>query len=254
MLVNVEATRLVDNRPVMDLINLVHNRGSSLRLSGSSTDVSNIIMHATDALLTFNNKLSRRDIETVYIELTDCMAIGVIVKNNGNLLGCWDNDNDHVFQFHIDGTMAIFAHRKRTVRKTTYSQEVKVLIPNIQAYKDLYFSPHQFHEYLNSRFNPGTELNRITLIDYVKANVRPTASIVKGKGKMSTKEADLLREFIWNYGRLLNYFRQGETPEKYVISEKWFKEAQYKLDSNPYFIFRHVWRCYFKLVCEGHLI
>lgn len=256
MLVNIEATKLKENVHAMNIVTFVYNRGNGLRLGSNSRDVDELIKMNRAALLKFNPDLSGRDIETVYMELTDCIAIGVIKKDNGMLKGCWDSSNDHVFQLHIDNTMAVFCHRKGSVRKGTHDRDTHIVVPNKQAYKDLYFCPHIFVDYLDSISRGKHSLmNKDDLATYIESKVSTSADIVKDKGKMSTKQADILRDFVINYGRLISLTpTKGETPEKYIISDKWLKEVHMKFKENPYFIFRHVWRCYFKLACEGHLI
>ena len=252
MLVDLDATRLSKNRAVQQLAELHSSRGSRLRLTATSREVDTIISLCSKALTQFNPDARSADFETVYQVKDDFISIGVLYE--GNLIKSYDSAAI-CDQLHLDNSMAIFTRHKKAISMGKRFDNLMMDIPNTLQYDDLYYSPTIFAEFIvnNSKapdFIHGDQKQLAHLIDMVHRS----SFIVKGREKLSSDEVDLLNDLINTYGAFIagKRYSDYDVPDKYVISKKWFDKIQTDLGSNPFFIFRHVWRCYFRLCKEGY--
>lgn len=256
MLVNINATQLKKINAVVDLHSYIENLGGRYKRNSSSRNVDETIRLARIALTAFIRSVDpkargRLAIEDVYKETDTHTLIGAIIKD-GNLKGSRDTTELNEPQLHVDATMVIFSYDIMCGPRAF--ENVAIQMPDKQEYKSLYFCPTIFAEYINSEHNPYHDPGKTELLTNLEESFSRTCDLVKSKDRLHRHDIELLIKFVWQYGRLLSYFEKGETPEKYVISTKWMTKAIHDLPTNPYFIFRHVWRCYFRLAKEGYVL
>ena len=252
MLVDLNATRLVDNRSVVQLAEFINGKKGSLRFGSRSRDADLIIEMCTCALKRFNRDVRLADCQVVYLEKDDFIVMGVL--HDGNLIKAYDH-KAIANQFHIDNSMAIFAHPTKLLRMTDTHKHLMLDIPNKLQYDELYYDPIIFNEFITETtkdvaFDSSMKNDIAILTDLIHRS----SYIVKDTTLLDRADADVLNDLINKYGAYLIGLRYNEytVPDKYVISKTWFDKVQVNLTKNPYFIFRHVWRCYFRLCKEGY--
>lgn len=251
MLVDLEATRLCKMPSVTDLVKYVSR--PTTRFNSSSRDVNKIIHLCSIALLDFNPKCRSADFEHVYQVRDNFIIIGVL--HDGNLIRSYDAQA-LCDQIHIDDTMALFVHNTKPLKKVTRHDMVMVDIPNKLKFSDIYYSPQIFAEFLiNESTAPNFTYGSETQLADLRELISISASIVKEREKMTSEQTLLIERFLNAYGAFIagKCIKDYKVPEKYVISKKWFDQVDENLGSNPYFVFRHVWRCYFRLCEEGYV-
>lgn len=252
MLVDLEATTLVKNKAVVNLANFIARRGSTLRIRSNSKDVDDIIDFCTKALANFNPDSRPVDYEIVYQDNGNFVVIGVI--DEGSLIKSYDSAAI-CDQFHIDNTMAIFVHHKKILSMSDRFNNMMIFIPNNLQYNETYYQPKLFVDFLKKESDAD---------DYIKGNdrqlqrlitlIHQSCDIVRVPDKMTTNEVDLMNELLNAYGAFIfdHDYDNYKVPEKYIISKKWMDKVRTEIVANPYFVFRHIWRCYFRLCKEGY--
>lgn len=252
MLVDLGATRLIENRAITSLAAFIERRGSSLRLAPHSKDTDTIINACYSALSIFNPSARKIDFETVWIEKDDFIQIGAI--HEGNLIKSYDS-KAICDQFHIDNTMAVFTRHKKIYSMRGRHSNIMLDIPNNLQFKEVYYDAKIFHEFITHESRcDNIDISNKSDFNKLMSMVNRTTDIVKDNTPLDINDIDQLNDLINIYGACVRglRFEDHEVPDKYVISKKWFERAYVMVPKNPFFIFRHVWRCYFRLCKDGY--
>lgn len=252
MLVDLNATTLIKNRSVVKLSEFVASRGSRIRVSSNSRDVDDIIDYCTAALRKFNPDSRPVDYEVVYQVNDDFTIMGVL--HEGTLIKAYDS-GAICDQFHIDNTMAIFVHHKKILSMRDRHSNMMVFVPNNLQYDENYYSPKIFTDFLKDESkSPDFIKGDKRQLDYLITLIHQSCDIVRVPDRMTSNEVDHINKLLNVYGAYINghNFDDYVVPEKYVISKKWMDKVRIEIGSNPYFVFRHIWRCYFRLCKEGY--
>lgn len=250
MLVNLEATTFRNNKDLLALVEEIKYSERDLD-RGSNKAIDKVISQCRRILLDINRKIHPGDVQTVVLENDNVTIVGAI-ECDANLKNSYD-PKAIIGQIHIDMTMVTYIHSHSARRLRDRDRPVMLHIPNKLAYDPAYFNQYIFLDYLMefNRLPRGTEVNEAVVLRLVHL----TAGIVKGDAKLSKTEVDNLTEMLNVYGVFImdKDYRKFDIPEKYVISQKWFDKVTSNIKDNPYFIARHVWRCYFRLCKEGYI-
>ena len=253
MLVDLNATRLVDNRSVVQLAQFINDKKNSLRFGSRSRDVDFIIEVCACALKKFNPTVRLVDCETVYLEKDDFIVMGVL--HDGNLIKAYDH-KAITNQFHIDNSMAIFARPRKLLRIADAHKHLMIDIPNKLQYNDMYYDPIIFKDFItestkDNPFDSSMKKDIAILTDLIHRS----SYIIKDTTPLTGDDVAVLNDLINKYGAYLIGLRYQDfkVPDKYVISKTWFDKVHAHIDINPFFVFRHIWRCYFRLCKEGFL-
>lgn len=252
MLVDLNATTLIKNRSVVKLSEFVASRGSRIRVSSNSRDVDDIIDYCTAALRKFNPDSRPVDYEVVYQVNDDFTIMGVL--HEGTLIKAYDS-GAICDQFHIDNTMAIFVHHKKILSMRDRHSNMMVFVPNNLQYDENYYSPKIFTDFLKDESkSPDFIKGDKRQLDYLITLIHQSCDIVRVPDRMTSNEVDHINKLLNVYGAYINghNFDDYVVPEKYVISKKWMDKVRIEIGTNPYFVFRHIWRCYFRLCKEGY--
>ena len=252
MLVDLHATTLTSIKPVVDLAAFLSRRGNSIRIPGNTRDEDTIIDYCSAALRKYNPDSRPVDYEVVYQVNDDFTIMGVL--HEGSLIKAYDS-SAICDQFHIDNTMAIFVHHKKILSMKDRHDNMMVFIPNNLQYDENYYRPKIFAEFLKDEsispdFNKGDKRQ----LDYLITLIHQSCDIVRVPDKLTPNEVDHINALLNAYGAYIHghNFNDYVVPEKYVISKKWMDKVRIEIGSNPYFVFRHIWRCYFRLCKEGY--
>ena len=259
MLVDIRATKMKDIPEVVELRRFIVDNSTRWAVSrGNQRYIDKVITLARKTLLAvINDKSNRRGrvtIESVYKETDTHTLIGAIVSS-ATLKGSRDTTDMKSPQLHVDNQMVIFSFDIMCKNEDFINLDLQ--IPNDQEYKEFYFSPEIFSEYLdsliqiydlNNRISSEQALATLTL-DLVK-----TGDILKSKKRMPIDVKETLGEYIFAYAVHLQHFKKGKAPTSYRLIPAWYEEALSKLGTEPHFMFRHIWRCYFTLAKEGYVL
>ena len=252
MLVDLNATTLIKNRSVVKLSEFIADRGRRIRISSNSRDVDDIIDYCTAALRKFNPDSRPVDYEVVYQVNDDFTIMGVL--HEGSLVKSYDSAAI-CDQFHIDNTMAIFVHHKKALSMSDRYNNMMIFIPNNLQYKEPYYDAKIFADFLKSESKaPDYVAGNTKQLQNLIQLVHQSCDIVKSTVHLVPSEVDLLNDLLNVYGAFIcgHDFNKYDVPEKYLISKKWMDKVRNEIAANPYFIFRHIWRCYFRLCKEGY--
>lgn len=252
MLVDLNATTLIKNRSVVKLSEFVASRGSRIRVSSNSRDVDDIIDYCIAALRKFNPDSRPVDYETIYQINDNFTIMGVL--HEGTLVKAYDSAAI-CDQFHIDNTMAIFVHHKKILSMKDRHSNMMIFVPNNLQYDENYYSPKIFVDFLKDEsISPDFIKGDKRQLDHLITLIHKSCDIVRVPDKMTSNEVDLMNDLLNAYGAYIHghNFDDYVVPEKYVISKKWMDKVRIEIGSNPYFVFRHIWRCYFRLCKEGY--
>ena len=110
MLVDLHATTLTHNKPVVDLSAFLTRRGNSIRIPGNTRDEDTIIDYCIAALRKFNPDSRPVDYETIYQINDNFTIMGVL--HEGTLVKAYDS-GAICDQFHIDNTMVSLSTTRR---------------------------------------------------------------------------------------------------------------------------------------------
>ena len=252
MLVDLHATTLTHNKPVVDLSAFLTRRGNSIRIPGNTRDEDTIIDYCIAALRKFNPDSRPVDYETIYQINDNFTIMGVL--HEGTLVKAYDS-GAICDQFHIDNTMAIFVHHKKMLSMKDRHNNMMIFIPNNLQYDENYYSPKIFVDFLKDKsISPDFIKGDKRQLDYLITLIHKSCDIVRVPDKMTSNEVDLINDLLNVYGTYIHEhnFDEYAVPEKYVISKKWMDKVRMEIGANPYFVFRHIWRCYFRLCKEGY--
>ncbi len=252
MLVDLNATTLINNRSVIKLSEFIAGRGRRIRISSNSRDVDDIIDYCTAALRKFNPDSRPVDYETIYQINDNFTIMGVL--HEGTLVKAYDSAAI-CDQFHIDNTMAIFVHHKKILSMKDRHSNMMIFVPNNLQYDENYYSPKIFVDFLKDEsISPDFIKGDKRQLDHLITLIHKSCDIVRVPDKMTSNEVDLMNDLLNAYGAYIHghNFDDYVVPEKYVISKKWMDKVRIEIGSNPYFVFRHIWRCYFRLCKEGY--
>ena len=252
MLVDLNATTLIKNRSVVNLSEFIASRGSRLRISGNSRDVDDIINYCTAALRSFNPDSRPVDYEVVYQVNDKFTIMGVL--HEGSLVKAYDTAAI-CDQFHIDNTMAIFVHHKKILSMNDRHNNMMIFVPNNLQYDETYYQSKIFSDFLKDESNaPDFISGDKRQLERLITLIHKSCDIVRVPDKLTPTEVDLINDLINAYGAFIcgHNFDSYVVPDKYVISKKWMDKVRMEIGANPYFVFKHVWRCYFRLCKEGY--
>ncbi len=130
-----------------------------------------------------------------------------------------------------------------------------IFVPNNLQYDENYYSPKIFVDFLKDEsISPDFIKGDKRQLDHLITLIHKSCDIVRVPDKMTSNEVDLMNDLLNAYGAYIHghNFDDYVVPEKYVISKKWMDKVRIEIGSNPYFVFRHIWRCYFRLCKEGY--
>lgn len=252
MLVDLHATTLTHNKPTVDLAAFLSRRGNNIRIPGNTRDEDTIIDYCSAALRKYNPDSRPVDYEVVYQVNDDFTIMGVL--HEGSLIKAYDSAAI-CDQFHIDNTMAIFVHHKKILSMKDRHDNMMVFIPNNLQYDENYYRPKIFAEFLKDESTyPDFIKGDKRQLDHLITLIHQSCDIVRVPDKLTPNEVDHINALLNAYGAYIcdHDFSKYDVPEKYIISKKWMDKVRMEIGSNPYFVFRHIWRCYFRLCKEGY--
>ena len=252
MLVDLHATTLTHNKPTVDLAAFLSRRGNNIRIPGNTRDEDTIIDYCSAALRKYNPDSRPVDYEVVYQVNDDFTIMGVL--HEGSLIKAYDS-SAICDQFHIDNTMAIFVHHKKILSMKDRHDNMMVFIPNNLQYDENYYRPKIFAEFLKDESTyPDFIKGDKRQLEHLITLIHQSCDIVRVPDKLTPNEVDHINALLNAYGAYIcdHEFDSDTVPEKYIISKKWMDKVRMEIGSNPYFVFRHIWRCYFRLCKEGY--
>lgn len=252
MLVDLHATTLTHNKPTVDLAAFLSRRGNNIRIPGNTRDEDTIIDYCSAALRKYNPDSRPVDYEVVYQVNDDFTIMGVL--HEGSLIKAYDS-SAICDQFHIDNTMAIFVHHKKILSMKDRHDNMMVFIPNNLQYDENYYRPKIFAEFLKDGSTyPDFIKGDKRQLEHLITLIHQSCDIVRVPDKLTPNEVDHINALLNAYGAYIcdHEFDSYTVPEKYIISKKWMDKVRMEIGSNPYFVFRHIWRCYFRLCKEGY--
>lgn len=252
MLVDLHATTLTHNKPTVDLAAFLSRRGNNIRIPGNTRDEDTIIDYCSAALRKYNPDSRPVDYEVVYQVNDDFTIMGVL--HEGSLIKAYDS-SAICDQFHIDNTMAIFVHHKKILSMKDRHDNMMVFIPNNLQYDENYYRPKIFAEFLKDESTyPDFIKGDKRQLEHLITLIHQSCDIVRVPDKLTPNEVDHINALLNAYGAYIcdHEFDSYTVPEKYIISKKWMDKVRMEICSNPYFVFRHIWRCYFRLCKEGY--
>ena len=252
MLVDLHATTLTHNKPTVDLAAFLSRRGNNIRIPGNTRDEDTIIDYCSAALRKYNPDSRPVDYEVVYQVNDDFTIMGVL--HEGSLIKAYDS-SAICDQFHIDNTMAIFVHHKKILSMKDRHDNMMVFIPNNLQYDENYYRPKIFAEFLKDESTyPDFIKGDKRQLEHLITLIHQSRDIVRVPDKLTPNEVDHINALLNAYGAYIcdHEFDSYTVPEKYIISKKWMDKVRMEIGSNPYFVFRHIWRCYFRLCKEGY--
>ena len=252
MLVDLNATTLTHNKPTVDLAAFLSRRGNNIRIPGNTRDEDTIIDYCSAALRKYNPDSRPVDYEVVYQVNDDFTIMGVL--HEGSLIKAYDS-SAICDQFHIDNTMAIFVHHKKILSMKDRHDNMMVFIPNNLQYDENYYRPKIFAEFLKDESTyPDFIKSDKRQLEHLITLIHQSCDIVRVPDKLTPNEVDHINALLNAYGAYIcdHEFDSYTVPEKYIISKKWMDKVRMEIGSNPYFVFRHIWRCYFRLCKEGY--
>lgn len=252
MLVDLHATTLTHNKPTVDLAAFLSRRGNNIRIPGNTRDEDTIIDYCSAALRKYNPDSRPVDYEVVYQVNDDFTIMGVL--HEGSLIKAYDS-SAICDQFHIDNTMAIFVHHKKILSMKDRHDNMMVFIPNNLQYDENYYRPKIFADFLKDEsIYPDFIKGDKRQLDHLITLIHQSCDIVRVPDKLTPNEVDHINALLNAYGAYIcgHDFSKYDVPEKYIISKKWMDKVRMEIGSNPYFVFRHIWRCYFRLCKEGY--
>ena len=252
MLVDLHATTLTHNKPTVDLAAFLSRRGNNIRILGNTRDEDTIIDYCSAALRKYNPDSRPVDYEVVYQVNDDFTIMGVL--HEGSLIKAYDS-SAICDQFHIDNTMAIFVHHKKILSMKDRHDNMMVFIPNNLQYDENYYRPKIFAEFLKDGSTyPDFIKGDKRQLEHLITLIHQSCDIVRVPDKLTPNEVDHINALLNAYGAYIcdHEFDSYTVPEKYIISKKWMDKVRMEIGSNPYFVFRHIWRCYFRLCKEGY--
>ena len=252
MLVDLHATTLTHNKPTVDLAAFLSRRGNNIRIPGNTRDEDTIIDYCSAALRKYNPDSRPVDYEVVYQVNDDFTIMGVL--HEGSLVKAYDS-SAICDQFHIDNTMAIFVHHKKILSMKDRHDNMMVFIPNNLQYDENYYRPKIFAEFLKDGSTyPDFIKGDKRQLEHLITLIHQSCDIVRVPDKLTPNEVDHINALLNAYGAYIcdHEFDSYTVPEKYIISKKWMDKVRMEIGSNPYFVFRHIWRCYFRLCKEGY--
>ena len=252
MLVDLHATTLTHNKPTVDLAAFLSRRGNNIRIPGNTRDEDTIIDYCSAALRKYNPDSRPVDYEVVYQVNDDFTIMGVL--HEGSLIKAYDS-SAICDQFHIDNTMAIFVHHKKILSMKDRHDNMMVFIPNNLQYDENYYRPKIFAEFLKDESTyPDFIKGDKRQLEHLITLIHQSCDIVRVPDKLTPNEVDHINVLLNAYGAYIcdHDFSKYDVPEKYIISKKWMDKVRMEIGSNPYFVFRHIWRCYFRLCKEGY--
>lgn len=257
MLIELEATTFRDDPNVLRMCDLINKANWSNFKVNSPTRTSDELINISRQVLGMLNRgeIKGMHIESICYQTKDRVYIGACVKGM-SMTNAFDKKRALKDQLFINYDMVVYSFNVRT---RTFSKEVKLFVPYKQRYKEFYFTPEIFDTYVKNLYRDYDDkrepLNLArSQLEGVNFTTFHRSILIAKHGVPSSLSISHLNDFILSYGGLIQdkEFILEKTPMKYIISDKFLAEGMRHIEKgDPYFIFKHVWRCWYLIQEES---